>query len=526
MCVVHFYLTSIFHGIEEMRTWLLISLLLVLKVTSQNERLHCDWATQFLCGDQCVAIKGGKCFCGRNELSITEAFESFCCNEQSCRGDNSSVFCPDGRVQSTYSHCHQTCRQTAVYGMDTFSCHNQRCYLGTFACRGRQNCPDYSDLTQCTRPIDCEAQTDGVFQPCGQVPGATYQNHACKHRASSTFAYFECLNRLDKIDTLFERPIIIAKKKRESVNYNTILQYDGDFVHCGSRNISFDRLPYVIGKNPREPCQLKNGQSVTLEDLYDLLTQFSFEKSTELMKYHSEESKRKLNLQCFESDQHPFRCNPQSTDGSHLFCAYGHQVCDTIANCPDGSDEDFEMCQDYFSETATIVCQKKDTFHVNVTIKAVACDGITECADGIDERGCSAVLSDEHIYLTFGLVFFIIVVITLILWFDTKGSLKLKQPGEMMTEREFHDWHGSFRIQEKVSRWQGLSTQKAFNQAFYRLELMQHQFAVNATVCCLKNCLDMKTLCNVLKDRPSKKKKKSCLKKFIQFVKKYSGFDL
>ena len=521
---MHFYHTStspICPVPTKMRIWIVLLLFeFTLMCYAKIERISCDWTSEFLCGDKCVAIKGGKCFCGYNELSIADAFEVFCCNPKSCIGNNTQVYCENGKVQSMYSHCNDACKQTSVYGMDTFSCQNDRCYLGTFACRGTQNCEDYSDLAQCTQKVDCEQQTDGVFQSCGEVPGAKYQNYACKHRASSTFEYFECLNRLDKIDTLFQRPIIIAKKHRESVNYNKNLQYDGNYVQCGSRNISFDQLPYVIGQNLQEPCQLKNGQSVTLEALYDLLTQFSFEQSTELMKYHSEESQRKLRLQCFESDKYPFHCN-----SSQDLCAYGHQVCDTIANCPDGSDEAFDMCQDYFSELATIVCDKKDNFHVNITIKAVACDGITECADGRDEIGCSAVLPDEHIYIIFGSVFLIIIVITLFLWFDFKGSLKLKLPGEMMTDKEFLDLHGSSAIQEKVSHWQGLAKQKVFNQAFYNLELKRHQFNLNSTICCMKNCLDMKTFSNVMHDKPSKRKK-SILKTIIKFILKYSGFNL
>ncbi len=526
------------HVPPKMRTWIVFLLFeftieKTLGSFSKIDRISCDWTSEFLCGDKCVAIKGGKCFCGDDKLSIADAFEVFCCNPKSCQSHletpgndtNLNVYCENGKVQSMYSHCNDACKQTSVYGMGTFSCHDERCYLGTFACRGTRNCEDYSDLAQCTQKIDCEEQTDGVFQSCGDVPGAKYQNYACKHRASSTFEYFECLNRLDKIETLFQRPIIIAKKKRESVNYNTNLHYDGDFVQCGSRNISFDQFPYVIGQNLQEPCQLKNGQSVTLEALYDLLTQFSFEQSIELMKYHSEESQRKLSLQCFESDQHPFICNPNSTTGQQHLCAYGHQVCDTIANCPDGSDEAFDMCQDYFSELATIVCDKKDNFHVNITIKAVACDGITECADGRDEVGCSEVLPDEDIYIIFSSVFLTIIAITLILWFDTKGSLKLKLPGEMLTDKEFREMHGSIAMQERVSHWQGLAKQKVFNQAFYNLELKRHEFNLSSTICCMKNSLDMKTFSNVMKDKPSKKKK-SIPKKIIKFLSKYSGLDL
>lgn len=184
-----------------------------------------------------------------------------------------------------YTHCNNSCKQTAVFGMDSLSCNDHRCYLGIFACRGTPNCKDKSDLAQCTKEINCEEETDGAFQSCGQVPGATYQNSGCKKPESSTLAYFDCMNRMDKIETLFTRPIAFAKKKREVTNYNVLLEYDDEFVYCGSRNISFAQLSYVTAKSPNEPCQLKNGKSLPLGKLYELLTDFSFEKSIELMHF-------------------------------------------------------------------------------------------------------------------------------------------------------------------------------------------------------------------------------------------------
>ena len=178
----------------------------------------------------------------------------------------------------------------------------------------------------------------------------------------------------------------------------------------------------------------------------------------------------------------PFYCNSNST--AKPLCAFGHQVCDTIVNCPDGSDEDFEMCQDYFSESATIVCSKANTFNFNVTIKAIACDGIIECADGRDEMGCY--LSNENIYITFGFVLLAINVIAFILWMYLKGRLRLKQPGHKLTQKEFNVIHGSQAMQAKIFHWQGLDIQKCSNQAYYELELIQHNHDINSTICCMK----------------------------------------
>ena len=187
-------------------------------------------------------------------------------------------------------------------------------------------------------------------------------------------------------------------------------------------------------------------------------------------------------MQCSESI-HPFNCTTKSSDNEPQ-CTYGTQVCDTIANCPDGSDESFDMCQDYFSELATVTCTKADTFNFNITIKATACDGNIECADGRDEKGCS--LPDETIFATFAFIYSTIIVITLILWIKIKGRLRLKRPGYKLTSKEFYDLHGSQALQTRVSHWQGLEFQKCSNQDFYKMELVQHGYDINSTICCLK----------------------------------------
>ena len=142
------------------------------------------------------------------------------------------------------------------------------------------------------------------------------------------------------------------------------------------------------------------------------------------------------------------------------------------------------MCQGHFSELATVVCSKADIFNFNVTIKAIPCDGIIECADGRDEMGCH--VPNEHLYLTFGFIQLAINVIAFILWMYIKGRLRLKQPGHQLTQKEFNVIHGSEAIQAKVSHWQGLEIQKCSNQAYYKLELIQHNYDINSTICCMK----------------------------------------
>ena len=263
---------------------------------SRDQHVSCKWDTEFLCGDKCVSIEGGACICGNQRLGIKHAMNSFCCSNKPCTQSNGTVVCEDAKTKRNFQDCHGICQQTAVYGMDTTSCGNgynriygtddRKCYIGILACRGTGNClDDDSDLAQCAEQLNCEEQSDGAFKLCAQVPGAMYQNYGCKSPSSQTSTYFDCVNRMDKVDILFERPMVAAKNKREGMNFNTLLEYDDEFVFCGARNVSYEQLLDAIYKYPEEPCQLKNNKSVPLKRLYRLLTQFSFEQSTKILKF-------------------------------------------------------------------------------------------------------------------------------------------------------------------------------------------------------------------------------------------------
>ena len=46
--------------------------------------VSCNWSTEFLCGDKCVPVQGGKCFCGNRVFDLKTAFSSYCCNTKTC----------------------------------------------------------------------------------------------------------------------------------------------------------------------------------------------------------------------------------------------------------------------------------------------------------------------------------------------------------------------------------------------------------------------------------------------------------
>ena len=91
--------------------------------------------------------------------------------------------------------------------------------------------------------------------------------------------------------------------------------------------------------------------------------------------------------------------------------------CDGIVNCVHGEDEEFELCQSTFPETATIRCQEIDRGSYNVTIDrwsyditilATPCNGIRECLD-IDDEDCGE--STEVLITSLVIVFIVILAV-------------------------------------------------------------------------------------------------------------------
>ena len=106
-------------------------------------RIECDWATQFLCGDQCLSI-GKTCHCGNYNFAYKHALSYYCCQKPntSCKIWNGDIAC-QGQVLSLNKPCNGSCRQDAQVGYTMLPCDDQNeCYLGIIACGGKPQCKE------------------------------------------------------------------------------------------------------------------------------------------------------------------------------------------------------------------------------------------------------------------------------------------------------------------------------------------------------------------------------------------------
>ena len=71
-------------------------------------------------------------------------------------------------------------------------------------------------------------------------------------------------------------------------------------------------------------------------------------------------------------------------------CIEKNKICDGVVHCIIGEDESLEACEhvfhERFSKSARIICLEVNRTSYNFWIKAIPCNGIVECKDGVDEQ--------------------------------------------------------------------------------------------------------------------------------------------
>ena len=166
------------------------------------------------------------------------------------------------------------------------------------------------------------------------------------------------------------------------------------------------------------------------------------------------------------------------------FCSYSAEVCDGNANCPNGEDELFENCKTYFPPLATIECLKKDSYNIDITIKAFKCDGIVACEFGEDEAYCS--LPDYYLIIAILIVAIVNFVIVAVIWKVTIKYLPPINQKQELSKEDFESMHNTDSLKMIMNEVQSLTKRKMFNRRFFQMEMKKHNGHCNETICCMK----------------------------------------
>ena len=141
-----------------------------------------------------------------------------------------------------------------------------------------------SDLDTCADPqktVNCAE--NGGHKDCGQLKDSKFQNYGCQHKDSKTHDFFECSNRNDKEDILFKNPPVPKQKSYQGLNFNEVLNFTDKKIICGQREIFWEDIRQHWKRNSNENCLLKNGENMTIIQLWiKLITDYSFKMSPNL----------------------------------------------------------------------------------------------------------------------------------------------------------------------------------------------------------------------------------------------------
>ena len=122
---------------------------------------------------------------------------------------------------------------------------------------------------------------------CEQLTDSNFKNYGCERTSDYGNVFFECPNRMDKKKVLFESPPISVKKAtRNSINFNTELLFDDDYIYCGKYNFTYEDFYQVRQDHGMEDCDLANGKRIKIDNLWqDLLKDFSFNMTNKMNEF-------------------------------------------------------------------------------------------------------------------------------------------------------------------------------------------------------------------------------------------------
>ena len=174
------------------------------------------------------------------------------------------------------------------------------------------------------------------------------------------------------------------------------------------------------------------------------------------------------------------------------------QRCDRIPQCPNGSDESWELCKDTFPPAATQICNKWGLGNnFTIQIKATRCNGVRECVNGEDESNCGDDRSLLVTCLIFGGGFALFLFVSCGV---NKCTIRNPHVEKMESLTESFEDESKATIVETVTVAQNSPQKSLMNRIVYQLFAKKHQGQVPDILNSLKSAFDPNTYQNIVDD--------------------------
>ena len=143
------------------------------------------------------------------------------------------------------------------------------------------------------------------------------------------------------------------------------------------------------------------------------------------------------------------------------------------------------MCSEEgsFSPLATKNCTLKDTFNFNIWIKAVKCDGIIECALGVDEEDCNP---PNYAYYIFGTTLLLIFFLAVLVILFTVRQLQSIDEEQKVLKDDIGKHHQTHALKTALWQIQNCSDQTSILGQLTEVEMSHHNGMLSEVVCCIK----------------------------------------
>ena len=132
---------------------------------------------------------------------------------------------------------------------------------------------------------------------------------------------------------------------------------------------------------------------------------------------------------------------------------------------------------------------KKDIFNVNITIKAIPCDGIEECVGGIDEAYCA--INEIYTIVAVIIGYLLIITMSFLLWRKEELGDNTSEAVIELNQTLFETEHASEALAAEIAYLHENAInddeRREISAKLLKYEVNYHN-STSQAICCMKVC--------------------------------------